>query len=90
VCRYDKHAGDRLQLFENRVLSKNIRRQREEARGGWSKQRDEELHDLYSSSNRSRWIGQERQVERVGQKGNALGLTQTSQSDRPHGRLSDR
>jgi hypothetical protein len=38
----------RLRVFENRVLRKIFRTQREEQAGDWRKLRNEEHHDLYS------------------------------------------
>jgi hypothetical protein len=36
-------------VFENRVLKGILGRKRDEARGGWRKLHNEELHNLYSS-----------------------------------------
>jgi hypothetical protein len=53
----------RLNLFENRVLRKTFVPKREED-GSWRKLHNDELHNLYSSSNivriksrRMRWVG---------------------------------
>jgi hypothetical protein len=58
-------------VFENKVLRKIFGSKIDEAKGGWRKLRNEELHSLYSSpsiirmikSRRMRWAGQ---VERIG------------------------
>jgi hypothetical protein len=39
----------RLRVFENRVLRRIFGPKRDEVTGGWRKQHNEELHDLYSS-----------------------------------------
>jgi hypothetical protein len=39
----------RLRLFENRVLRRIYGPKRDEVTGGWKKQRNEELHNLYPS-----------------------------------------
>jgi hypothetical protein len=38
-------------VCENRVMSRTYRTKSEEVTGRWRKWRNEELHDLYSSSN---------------------------------------
>jgi hypothetical protein len=38
-------------VYENRVLRRIFIPEREEIRGGWGKLHDEELHNLFSSSN---------------------------------------
>jgi hypothetical protein len=69
----------RLEVFENRVLSRIFRPKRCEVTGEWSKLHNEELHILYSSpdiirqikSRRTRWeghvirMGEERKLYRV-------------------------
>jgi hypothetical protein len=67
-------------MFENRVLRRIFGPKRDEVRGDWGKQHNEELHNLYmySSSNiirmiksrRMRWAGH---VARMGKKRNAAG-----------------
>jgi hypothetical protein len=55
----------RLRVFENRVLRRTFGPKKDEVTGEWSKLRNEELHDLYSSPNtvwviklrRMRWAG---------------------------------
>jgi hypothetical protein len=52
-------------VFENRVLRRIFGPKRDEVTGEWRKLQDEELHNLYSSSNnirqmkssRMRWVG---------------------------------
>jgi hypothetical protein len=41
----------RLRVFENRVLRRMFRPQRDEMTGGWRKLHNEKLHNLYSSPN---------------------------------------
>jgi PAS domain-containing protein len=63
-------------VFENRVLERMFGPKRDEVIGGWRNQRDEEIHNLYSSpiiirmikSKRMRWAGH---VARIGVKRNA-------------------
>jgi hypothetical protein len=63
----------RLRVFEYRVLRRIFGPKREEATGEWRRLHNEELNDLYSSSNiirviksrRLRWAGH---VARMGQK----------------------
>jgi hypothetical protein len=43
-------------VFENRVLRIIFEPQRDEIIGGWSKQYNEELHNLYSSPNKIRMV----------------------------------
>jgi hypothetical protein len=55
----------RLRVFENRVLRRIFRLKRDEVTGDWRKLRNEEHHNLYSSSSvirmiksrRMRWAG---------------------------------
>jgi hypothetical protein len=55
----------RLRVFENRVLRRICGPKRDEVNGGWRKPHNEELHNLYSSTNimkmiksrRMRWAG---------------------------------
>jgi hypothetical protein len=42
--------GHRLRVFENRVLRGIFGPKRDEVTGGWRKLRNEELHNLYSST----------------------------------------
>jgi hypothetical protein len=62
--------GQRLRVFENRVLRRISGPKRDEVAGGWRKLHNEELHNLYSSpsvirmikSRRMRWAGHVAQV----------------------------
>jgi hypothetical protein len=64
----------RLRVFENRVLRGIFGPRRDELTGEWRKLHNEELHDLYSSSNivlviksrRMRWAGH---VAYMGERG---------------------
>jgi hypothetical protein len=79
----------RLKVFENRVLRRIFGPKREEVTGEWRKLRNEELHDLYSStstirimkSRRMRWTGH---VARMGRKGTRIGCSWESQRKRGH------
>ena len=63
----------RLRVFENRVLKRISGPKREEVRRGWTKLHNEELNDLYCSSNivrviksrKMRWAGH---VARMGER----------------------
>jgi hypothetical protein len=46
----------RLRVFEKRVLRRIFGPKRDEVKGDWRKLRNEELHNLYSSSNIIRMI----------------------------------
>jgi hypothetical protein len=53
-----------MRVYENRVLRRIFGPKRDEVKGGWKKLHNEELHNLYSSSNiimviksRRRWAG---------------------------------
>jgi hypothetical protein len=78
----------RLRVFENRVLGRIFGPKRDEARGGYRKLYNEELHNLYSSpsisrmikSGRMRWAGH---VARMEEKRNIMGKPE---GKRPLGR----
>jgi len=62
----------KLRVFENKVLRRIFGPKRDEVTGEWRKLHNEELNDLYSSSNifreikpRIRWAGH---VERMGER----------------------
>jgi hypothetical protein len=63
-------------VYENRVLRRIFGLRRDEVTGGWRKEHNEELHNLYSSpifsriikSRRMKWAGH---VARMGEKRNA-------------------
>jgi hypothetical protein len=68
----EKHI---LRVFENRVL-RILGPKREEVKGGWKKQRNEELHNFYCSPsmirmNESRMMMLAGHVARMGEKRNA-------------------
>jgi hypothetical protein len=71
-------------VFENRVLRRIFGPNRDEVTGDWRKLHNEELHNLYSSSNiirmiksrRMRWAGHE---ERMGRRGMCIGFWLESQ-----------
>jgi hypothetical protein len=77
----------RLRVFENRVLRRIFGPKRDEATGEWRRLHNEELNDLYSSSNvirviksrRMRWAGH---VAHMGQKRGAYRIL----VGRPEGR----
>jgi hypothetical protein len=66
----------RLRVFENRVLRRIFGPKRDEETGDWTKLHNEELHNLYSSTNivimmksrTMRWAGH---LERIREKRNA-------------------
>jgi len=63
----------KLRLSENRVPSKILGSERNEVAGDWRRLYNEELHDLYSSSNiirliKSRRMWWQRHVARIGNK----------------------
>jgi hypothetical protein len=70
---------NRLNVIENKVLSRIFGPKRDEVTGGWRKLHNEELRDLYSSpsmirivkARRMRWVGH---VVRMGEKRNAYKL----------------
>jgi hypothetical protein len=79
-------------VFENRVLRRIFGPKRNEVTGGWRKQHNVELHNLYSSpsiirmikSRRMRWAGH---VARMGEKKNAYRiLVGNAEGKRPLGR----
>jgi hypothetical protein len=53
VNRREEH---RVKVFENKVLRRVLRPNRDEVMGGWRKVRNDELRDLYSSSSVIRMI----------------------------------
>jgi hypothetical protein len=83
----------RLRTFENRVLKRIFRPKREEeAAGGWKRLYNEELHNLYASTNiirvitssRMRWAGH---VTWIGEMRNAYDiLVGKPEGERPLGR----
>jgi hypothetical protein len=64
----------RLRVFENRVLRRIFRPKRDEMIGGWRRQHNEELENLYfppsiirmTGSTRMRWAGLVTQLGRTG------------------------
>jgi hypothetical protein len=77
-------------VFENRVLRKIFGPKRNEIIGGWRKQHNEELHNLYSSPNIIRMIKSRRWAGRVtcmGAKRNAYTILKVKpKGKRPVGR----
>jgi hypothetical protein len=75
-----------LRVFENRVLRRLFGSKRDEVRGEWRKRHNQELHDLYSSPNKTENVmggacstdGEERGVYRV--------LVRKPEGKRPLGR----
>jgi len=55
----------RLRVFENRVLRRMFRPRRDEVTGEWGKLHDEELNDLYPSSNII-WVIKSRRMKCAG------------------------
>jgi hypothetical protein len=79
-------------VFKNRVLRRIFGPKRDRVTGGWRKQHNEELHNLYSSPGiiriiklrRMRWAGH---VARMGEKRNVYRLlVGKTQGKRPLGR----
>jgi hypothetical protein len=65
-----RNIRSRLRVFENRVLRRIFGPKRDEVTGEWRKLHNEELNDLYFSSNiirvtksrRKRWVGHKTRV----------------------------
>jgi hypothetical protein len=78
-----------LRVFENRVMRRICGLKRDEVTGGWRKQHNEELHNLYSSqhiirmikSRRKRWEGH---AARIGAMRNIYTLSVESQKEGDH------
>jgi hypothetical protein len=51
LLHYIINNSDRLRVFENRVLRRIFGPKREKVAGGWRRLHDEELHNLFVSSN---------------------------------------
>jgi hypothetical protein len=92
TCSLTVREEHKLRVFENRVLRRIFRPKRDGMTGGWRKQHNEELHNLYSSRNiiriiksrRMRWaehaarMGEKRNVDRI--------LVEKPEGKRPLGR----
>jgi len=50
-----------LRMSENRVLRRIFKRRKEEVAGGWRRLHNEELHNLYASSNTIRVVKSRRE-----------------------------
>ena len=77
-------------MFENRVLRRIFGRKRDEVTGEWRKLHNEELNDLYSSSNtvreiKSRIMRWTWHVARIGER-TIQGLVGKPEGKRPLGR----
>jgi hypothetical protein len=86
----------RLRVFENRVLRRICGSKRDEVTGEWRRLHNEELNDLYSSTNiirviksrRLRWAGH---VAHMGEgRGAYMILVRRPDGRRPFGRLRGR
>jgi hypothetical protein len=84
----------RLRVVDNKVLRRIFRPKREEVTGDWRRLHNDELYDLYSSSNiiwvfksrRMRWAGH---VARIGDRRGAYRvLVGRAEGKRPLGRPS--
>jgi hypothetical protein len=69
----------RLRVFENKVLGKKFGPKRDEVTGKWRRQHNEELYDLYSSTNiirviKSRRMASAGHVARMGDGRSAHGF----------------
>jgi hypothetical protein len=81
--------GYRLRMFENRMLRKIYEPKRDEVIGGWRKQYNEELHNLYCSPSiirivelkRVRWAGH---VAGMGRRGMHMGFWWKSRKEIDH------
>jgi hypothetical protein len=90
----DIKGGNRLTVFENRVLRRIFGPKRDEVTGEWRKLHNEELHGLYSSpsiiriikSRRMRWSGH---VARMREKRKAYRLLVGKPEGRPRRRWVD-
>jgi hypothetical protein len=79
----------RVKVFENRLLSRMFGPKKGEIIGGWKTLHNEELHDLYCSSNiirmiklrGIRWAGN---LARIGRRGMHIGFWWDSQKIRDH------
>jgi hypothetical protein len=79
----------RLRVFEKRVLRRIFGPKRDKVTGDWRKLHNEELRNLYSSSNiirmiKSRSMRWERHVARMGRRGMHIGYWLESQKERDH------
>jgi hypothetical protein len=73
----------RKQLFENTVLWRMFEHEREKEAGGWRRQCNEELHNLYASPNiiraikprRMRWVEHVARMREINAKKNSVPKT---------------
>jgi hypothetical protein len=87
----DIKGGNRLRVFESRVLRRIFGPKRDEVTGEWRKLHNEELHDLYCSPSiiriiKSRRIKWARHVARMGGRGMYMLLVGKPEGNRPLGR----
>jgi hypothetical protein len=81
----------RLRVFDNRVLRKMFGLKKDEVIGGWRKQHNEELHNLYCSpikiikSRRMGWAGH---LARMGRRNSYRILVGKPEGKRPLGKYS--
>jgi hypothetical protein len=89
TCSLTLRKEHTLRVFENKVLRRIFGPKGDEVTEGWRKLHNEELHNLYPSSNvirmiksrRMRWAGH---VARMGGRGRHVGYWWERQMERDH------